>query len=48
MRRGSALVYPVMVNVKIGDPIDTAGMTVDDRDALIATVRERIQALLRS
>jgi 1-acyl-sn-glycerol-3-phosphate acyltransferase len=48
MRRGSAVVHPVMVDVKIGDPIETAGMTVDDRDTLIATVRERIQAMLRT
>lgn len=47
MRRGSAVVHPVMVDVKIGDPIETAGMSVDDRDGLIATVRERIQAMLR-
>jgi 1-acyl-sn-glycerol-3-phosphate acyltransferase len=48
MRRGSAVVHPVMVDVKIGDPIETAGMSVDDRDTLIATVRERIQAMLRT
>ncbi len=48
MRRGSAIVYPVMVNVQIGEPIETAGMTLDDRDELIATVRDRIQAMLRA
>jgi 1-acyl-sn-glycerol-3-phosphate acyltransferase len=48
MRRGSAVVHPVMVDVKIGDPIETAGMTIDDRDTLIATVRDRIQAMLRT
>jgi 1-acyl-sn-glycerol-3-phosphate acyltransferase len=48
MRRGSAVVHPVMVDVKIGDPIETTGLTVDDRDALIETVRNRIQAMLRS
>jgi hypothetical protein len=37
-----------MVDVKIGDPIETAGLTVDDRDELIETVRNRIQAMLRS
>ena len=47
MRRGSAVIHPVMVDVKIGDPIETAGMSVDDRDELIATVRDRIQAMLR-
>jgi 1-acyl-sn-glycerol-3-phosphate acyltransferase len=48
MRRGSAVVHPVMVDVKIGDPIETAGMTIEDRDTLIATVRDRIQAMLRT
>jgi 1-acyl-sn-glycerol-3-phosphate acyltransferase len=48
MRRGSAVVHPVMVDVKIGDPIETAGMTIGDRDTLIATVRERIQTMLRT
>jgi 1-acyl-sn-glycerol-3-phosphate acyltransferase len=48
MRRGSAVVHPVMVDVKIGDPIETAGMTFDDRDELIAMVRDRIQSMLRS
>jgi 1-acyl-sn-glycerol-3-phosphate acyltransferase len=48
MRRGSAIIHPVMVDVKIGDPIETAAMTIDDRDTLIASVRERIQAMLRS
>jgi 1-acyl-sn-glycerol-3-phosphate acyltransferase len=48
MRRGSAVVHPVMVDVKIGEPIETAGLTIDDRDTLIATVRDRIQRMLRA
>lgn len=47
MRKGSAIVYPVHVTVRIGEPIDTAGMDVDDRDALIEQVRGRIEALLK-
>lgn len=47
MRKGSALVYPATVRVRIGAPVETTGMTLDDRDALIATVRERIEALRR-
>ena len=46
MRKGSAIVHPVHVTVRVGEPIDTATMDVDDRDALIAQVRERIEALL--
>lgn len=47
MRKGSAIVRPVMVDVRIGEPVPTAGLTLDDRDVLIAVVRERIEALLR-
>jgi 1-acyl-sn-glycerol-3-phosphate acyltransferase len=47
MRKGSAIIRPVMVDVRIGEPVLTAGYTLDDRDLLIAIVRERIQAILR-
>jgi 1-acyl-sn-glycerol-3-phosphate acyltransferase len=46
MRRGSRIIRPVQVSIRIGEPIETKGMTTADRDALIARVRERIQALL--
>src|SRR5687768_14569989 len=46
MRKGSAIVRPVRVSVRIGPPIPTAGLTVDDRDALIARVRTEVQRLL--
>ena len=47
MRKGSAIIRPVMVDVKIGEPVLTAGYMLDDRDLLIAIVRERIEAMLR-
>jgi 1-acyl-sn-glycerol-3-phosphate acyltransferase len=47
MQKGSAFVRPVNVTVRIGPPIDTAGMSADDRDALIDKVRARIEALIR-
>ena len=47
MRKGSPLIYPVTVRVRIGPPVETAGMTLDDRDILVAAVRERIIGLLR-
>jgi 1-acyl-sn-glycerol-3-phosphate acyltransferase len=47
MRRGSPVVHPVTLHVRIGQPVDTAGLTVEDRDHLIAEVRGRIVALLR-
>jgi 1-acyl-sn-glycerol-3-phosphate acyltransferase len=46
MRRGSPLVHPVMMRVRIGRPVETAGLTLDDRDRLIGEVRGRIQTLL--
>jgi 1-acyl-sn-glycerol-3-phosphate acyltransferase len=46
MRKGSAFVRPVKVSVRIGQPIPTAGLTLDDRDALIARVRGEVQKLV--
>jgi 1-acyl-sn-glycerol-3-phosphate acyltransferase len=47
MRKGSLVIYPVTVKVRIGEPVETAGMTLDDRDRLIGAVRESVAALLR-
>jgi 1-acyl-sn-glycerol-3-phosphate acyltransferase len=46
MRRGSAIIRPVTVSVRAGPPIETAGLGLEQRDALIARVREAIAALL--
>jgi 1-acyl-sn-glycerol-3-phosphate acyltransferase len=46
MRKGSAIVRPVHVSVRIGKPIPTAGMTLADRDRLITHVRAEVQHLL--
>ncbi|MEZ5294097.1 MAG: lysophospholipid acyltransferase family protein [Vicinamibacterales bacterium] len=46
MQKGSPIVRPVTVSVRIGDPIDTAGLTLDDRDDLIVRVRSAIETLL--
>jgi len=46
MRKGSALVRPVRVSVRIGAPVPTAGLTLDDRDTLIERVRQQVDALL--
>ena len=45
MRKGSWFVRPVMVDVRIGEPVETAGMELDDRDRLIEVVRARIEEL---
>jgi 1-acyl-sn-glycerol-3-phosphate acyltransferase len=47
MQKGSAFVRPVHVTVRIGEPIETAGLSPEDRDELIECVRERIQAMVR-
>jgi 1-acyl-sn-glycerol-3-phosphate acyltransferase len=46
MRKGSAVVHPVHVSVRIGRPIPTAGLSVADRDQLISRVRLEVQNLL--
>ena len=48
MRKGSPWVRPVDVDVRIGAPIPTAGLTLEDRDDLIARVRSAIEEMLRS
>jgi 1-acyl-sn-glycerol-3-phosphate acyltransferase len=47
MWKGSPIVHPVQVSVRIGTPIPTAGLTVGDRDRLIERVRSEVQALLK-
>ena len=46
MRKGSAFVRPVKVTVRIGRPIPTAGLTAEQRDAVVAAVRAEVQNLL--
>jgi len=46
MRKGSGIVRPVTVSIRIGEPIVTAGLRVDDRDELITRTRARIESLL--
>jgi hypothetical protein len=36
------------VDVRVGEPIETTGMTLDDRDRLIALVRRQIEDMLRA
>ncbi len=46
MHKGSFVIQPVTVKVKFSPPMETAGLTLDDRDNLAETVRTRIAALL--
>jgi hypothetical protein len=45
MRRGSWIIKPVTVSIRVGAPIETAG-DLHDRDELIVRVRREIEALL--
>ena len=46
MRKGSPIIHPVRVRVRIGEPVETTGMTLDDRDTLATLVHHRVQELL--
>jgi 1-acyl-sn-glycerol-3-phosphate acyltransferase len=46
MPRGRFTVTPGVVRVAVGEPIPTAGLTLEDRDRLMETVRGRLQAML--
>jgi 1-acyl-sn-glycerol-3-phosphate acyltransferase len=48
MRKGSPIIRPVTVRVRLGSPISTSGMTIEDRDALSARVRARIAEMLET
>jgi 1-acyl-sn-glycerol-3-phosphate acyltransferase len=46
MRRGSWMIRPVTVSIRVGAPIETTGVPLDERNAVIEKTRERITALL--
>ena len=46
MRKGSPWIRPVTVRVRLGPPIETAGLTLDDREALVQHVRDEVARLL--
>ena len=46
MRKGSPVIWPVTVTVRLGAPIETAGMTLEDRDQLARDARARVAELL--
>lgn len=45
-QRGSWLIKPVTLSIRIGEPVETANYTLDQRDDLIACVHQRIEGLL--
>ena len=46
MHKGSFVIQPVTVTVKFSAPVETRGLSLDDRDRLSDEVRGRIAALL--
>jgi 1-acyl-sn-glycerol-3-phosphate acyltransferase len=46
MRRGSWIIRPVTVSLRVGAPIETTGLTQDDRAGLIARVQREVAAML--
>ena len=46
MQKGSWIIRPVVVDIAVGEPVETTGMAAGDRDALISVVRARIEGLL--
>jgi len=46
MQRGSRIVRPATLSIRVGGPIETAGLTLEQRDALIVRVRAAIAALV--
>jgi 1-acyl-sn-glycerol-3-phosphate acyltransferase len=47
MKKGSLVIRPVHVTVRFGRPIETAALTIDDRDRLVARVRGAVADLLQ-
>jgi 1-acyl-sn-glycerol-3-phosphate acyltransferase len=46
MKKGSLIIRPVHVTVTFGSPIETTGLTMEDRDALIARARSAVASQL--
>jgi 1-acyl-sn-glycerol-3-phosphate acyltransferase len=46
MRRGSRIIRPVTVSIRVGEPIETTGLGVEDRARLIERVREQMTRML--
>jgi hypothetical protein len=46
MRKGSPIVRPTTVSVRIGKPVATKGMSLSDREELANKVRSEVEELL--
>ena len=46
MRHGSWVIRPVTISIRVGEPVDAAGYSLEQRDALIERVHQSVAALL--
>ena len=46
MRKGSPIIHPVTVRIRLGPPIETAGLALEQRDELVARVRDEVARML--
>ena len=46
MRKGSPIIYPVRVRVCFAAPVETAALTLEDRDRLVESVRGEVERML--
>lgn len=46
MRKGSLVITPVVVKVRFAPPVETVGLTLDDRDFLVERARSAVAAML--
>jgi 1-acyl-sn-glycerol-3-phosphate acyltransferase len=46
MRKGSPFISPTVIRVKLGAPVETAGLSIYDRDRLMTTVRHEMARML--
>jgi 1-acyl-sn-glycerol-3-phosphate acyltransferase len=46
MRKGSRVIWPAVITVEFLPAVQTAGSTFDDRDAVVARVRQAIESRL--
>jgi 1-acyl-sn-glycerol-3-phosphate acyltransferase len=46
MHKGSFVIRPVTVRVRFGAPVETTGLTMEERDRLVSVVRQNVESLL--
>jgi 1-acyl-sn-glycerol-3-phosphate acyltransferase len=46
LKKGSWIIRPVTVRIRVGPPVESVGFQLPERDELIASVRREIEQLL--